>query len=116
MAMNQTCYALQSSIGTPFALYCRLRQEIDQLVHGAHGSVFDTITTTTFATSKVVLAPQPILHRFEERVNALFQRILVGTTASRTLAALRDALLPKLISGELRVKDAPRIAETLEPA
>jgi type I restriction enzyme S subunit len=27
---------------------------------------------------------------------------------SRTLAALRDALLPKLISGEIRVKDAER--------
>jgi type I restriction enzyme S subunit len=27
---------------------------------------------------------------------------------SRTVAALRDALLPKLISGELRVKDAKR--------
>lgn len=29
-------------------------------------------------------------------------------TESRTLAALRDALLPKLISGKLRVKDAER--------
>ena len=28
---------------------------------------------------------------------------------SRTLAALRDTLLPKLISGELRIKDAERI-------
>ena len=31
---------------------------------------------------------------------------------SRTLAALRDALLPKLISGELRVKDAERFVGT----
>jgi type I restriction enzyme S subunit len=30
---------------------------------------------------------------------------------SRTLAALRDALLPKLISGEIRVKDAERFLE-----
>jgi type I restriction enzyme S subunit len=34
---------------------------------------------------------------------------------SRTLAALRDALLPKLISGKLRVKDAERILERAAP-
>ncbi len=44
MAMNQTCYALATKTGTPFALYCRLRDEMDALVHAAHGSVFDTIT------------------------------------------------------------------------
>jgi type I restriction enzyme S subunit len=33
-------------------------------------------------------------------------RIIAGIHESRTLAALRGALLPKLISGELRVKDA----------
>jgi type I restriction enzyme S subunit len=106
MAINQTCYALETSAGTPFALYCQLRQEIDHLVHAAHGSVFDTITTSTFATSKVVLAPRSVLERFEERINPLFRHVLAGTKASRTLAALRDTLLPKLISGELRVPDA----------
>ena len=40
----------------------------------------------------------------------MFRRVMAGTKASRTLAALRDALLPKLISGELRVNDAERVA------
>ncbi len=111
MAMNQTCYALETSTGTPFALYCQLRQEIDHLVHSAHGSVFDTITTSTFATSKVVLPPRPVLREFEERVDPLFRRILVGVKASRALAVLRDTLLPKLISGELRAKNAERCIE-----
>jgi type I restriction enzyme S subunit len=36
---------------------------------------------------------------------------MVGNVAqSRTLAAIRDALLPKLISGEIRVKDAEKFA------
>jgi type I restriction enzyme S subunit len=111
MAMNQTCYALATSVGTPFALYCHLRQEIGKLVHAAHGSVFDTITTSTFATSKVVLPPRSVLDMFEERGDTLFRRILAGTKASRTLAVLRDTLLPKLISGELRVKEAEQVAE-----
>jgi len=103
MAMNQTCYALATAVGTPFALYCHLREEIGNLVHAAHGSVFDTITTSTFATSKVVLPPSPVFGEFEKRVDPLFRRVLAGTKGSRTLAALRDTLLPKLISGELRV-------------
>jgi type I restriction enzyme S subunit len=109
MAMNQTCYGLATTTGTPFALYCRLRHEIDALVHAAHGSVFDTITTKTFTAAKVVLAPAKLLKLFEERVEPIFQRVRGNTIESRTLAATRDALLPKLISGELRVDDPDRI-------
>lgn len=105
MAMNQTCYALATTTKTPFALYCRLRQEIDALVHAAHGSVFDTITTSTFASSRIVLPPQAALKAFEERVAPVFQRVLRNIHESRTLATLRDTLLPKLISGELRVAE-----------
>ena len=111
MAINQTCYALATAISTPFALYCHLREEIANLVHAAHGSVFDTITTSTFATSKVTIPPDRVFREFERRVDPMFRRVMAGTKASRTLAALRDTLLPKLISGELRVKDAERIVE-----
>ena len=37
---------------------------------------------------------------------AMLERSVSANIQSRTLAALRDALLPKLISGEIRVKDA----------
>ena len=109
MAMNQTCYALSTSTGTPFGLYCLLRHEIDDLVHAAHGSVFDTITTTTFERSRAVLPDCSALTGFERMAGPLFQRILASIEESQVLAALRDSLLPKLISGELRVKDAERI-------
>jgi type I restriction enzyme, S subunit len=111
IAMNQTCYALSTTTDTPFALYCQLRREIDNLVHAAHGSVFDTVTTSTFAASKAVLPPQSALVGFEARVGPLFRRILSGTEESRILASLRDTLLPQLISGELRVKDAERFVD-----
>jgi type I restriction enzyme S subunit len=87
-----------------------MRHEIDNLVHAAHGSVFDTITTSTFVASRVVLPPQPLFEEFEEMVDPLFRRVLAGTRAVRTLTALRDALLPKLISGELRVKTPSQLA------
>lgn len=113
MAMNQTCYALASTTDTPFALYCHLRHDMDNLVHTAHGSVFDTITTRTFASSKIVLPPRSLLKAFEQRVSPMFNRILRNTEEAQTLASLRDALLPKLISGELRVKYAERTRGTM---
>jgi type I restriction enzyme, S subunit len=42
------------------------------------------------------------------RLDVLLARQALAAEESRTLAALRDTLLPKLISGELRVKDAER--------
>jgi type I restriction enzyme S subunit len=38
----------------------------------------------------------------------LYRRIVTNERESRTLATLRDSLLPKLISGQIRVKDAER--------
>ncbi len=40
--------------------------------------------------------------------------MVANAKESRTLAELRDALLPKLISGELRVRDDDAIAESAD--
>jgi type I restriction enzyme S subunit len=53
-----------------------------------------------------VLSPSPLLKHFDAYVSALARRTHQSDEESRTLAALRDALLPKLISGELRVNRA----------
>jgi type I restriction enzyme S subunit len=52
-----------------------------------------------------------ILIRFDRIVTPTLQRVQQARAESLTLAALRDTLLPKLISGELRVKDAEKIVE-----
>jgi type I restriction enzyme S subunit len=103
MAMNQTCYGLSSKISTPFALYSNTRHFIDRLVQGGHGSIFDTITTSTFEATEVFLAPKEVLLAFDKHVTPLFQQIHANLHQSRTLATLRDTLLPKLLSGELSV-------------
>lgn len=55
-----------------------------------------------------ILPPVSVLEAFDYQVKTLFDRRYQNDAESRTLAALRDALLPKLISGELRVKDVER--------
>lgn len=109
IAMNQTCYALRSKFGADAALYCQIGNLISKIVHASHGSVFDTITTRTFQTHAAVLPDQDVLLAFDNKVRPLFELILCNQQESLTLAALRDTLLPKLLSGEIRVKQAEKI-------
>jgi type I restriction enzyme, S subunit len=53
--------------------------------------------------SEQILPPAGLLEKFDAIVKPLFERIHANDEQSRTLAALRDALLPKLLSGDLRV-------------
>jgi type I restriction enzyme S subunit len=60
--------------------------------------------------SKQLVPPPPVLQAFDQQVRSLFDRVQNGKEESLSLAALRDALLPRLISGELRPSSASRIA------
>ena len=70
---------------------------------------FDTVTTRTFETSQVVVPPVPLISKFGQHIQPAMETIRQSLRQSQTLASLRDALLPRLISGELRVPDVERI-------
>lgn len=76
---------------------------------GSTGTKMPRTSWTEMARYTVALPPQAIAHDFTERLQPSVDRIIAGIHESRTLAQLRDTLLPKLISGELRVPDAERI-------
>jgi type I restriction enzyme S subunit len=59
----------------------------------------------------VVVPTAPVLAAFNRYCQPWYDRIVAGKRESRTLATLRDTLLPKLISGELWVKDTERFIE-----
>jgi type I restriction enzyme S subunit len=63
----------------------------------------------SLAHFRVAVPPKPIAEAFGRAVEPRFARATSAVRESRTLAALRDTLLSKLISGELRVKDADRL-------
>jgi len=101
-AMNQSCYGVVGSHGTgPYLNYLRLHHAVETLKRNTHGAVFDTITRTTFETVMQPEAPLELRERFEERVTPLFEMIKKNLNQSRTLTGLRDAILPKLLSGEI---------------
>ena len=66
--------------------------------------------TSSVKAIRIVLPPKALLGYFDEVAGNMSERCNAGWGESRTLIALRDALLPKLISGELRLPDAERIA------
>ncbi len=105
MAMNQSCYGLRGKVGTNGSFtYFATRELVTTLQQRAHGSVFDTITRDTLAGVLVATPSAALVDAFERMVRAALGRIRAAVLESCTLAALRDALLPKLISGEIRVK------------
>ena len=60
---------------------------------------------------KILLPSEEILNHFATHTKIMSERIAANQEGSECLAQLRDTLLPKLISGELRVSDAGRILE-----
>jgi len=104
MAMNQSCYGIigASGIGSCFN-YFNLSEAVETLKRNTHGAVFDTITQTTFETVTCIKPPNKQLETFELQVKPLLDEIRSSVIQNRTLATLRDTLLPKLLSGELAV-------------
>ncbi len=75
----------------------------------SEGTVFGAVNKQGFATIPFLLPPPALIERFESSIFPLDQRIEVQEKQSRTLATIRDALLPKLLSGEVRVEEVEGI-------
>ena len=87
---------------------------IDALAHRADGAAYPAVRPDVVAASPIVVAPTPLRAAFATMAQPLIGRSEAAKRESRTLAALRDALLPKLMSGELRVRDTEQqIAEAV---
>jgi len=77
----------------------------------AEGTVFGSLGKNDFRAIGCVCPPEQVVTSFEAVCAPVDDQIERNERESRTLAALRDALLPKIISGELRLKDAERFLE-----
>ena len=85
------------------------KDNIERLGHLADGGAYPAVRPEVVAGTRVVLSSKIVLCAFDAIASPLLDRYAQADRESRTLAALRDALLPKLISGELRVGEAERV-------
>jgi type I restriction enzyme S subunit len=81
----------------------------DDILSRANGSTFLEISKGNFRPLGLVEPSPKVMQAFDQQARPLYKRIVESEQESRTLTALRDTLLPKLVSGELRVKDAEKL-------
>ncbi len=107
MAMNQSCYALETTFeqGDFFTFYLT-KSIVDLLQARSHGSVFNTITKDTLAGVVTVSPPSRLVESFEQIAESCMFQLRKHLVQTEILSSIRDTLLPKLISSELRVPDA----------
>ena len=77
----------------------------------SHGTAQANVSADDILSIFIVIPPRVLQDEFNKIGQPIFGRILANHAESHTLAALRDTLLPNLISGELVVKDAERFIE-----
>ena len=110
-AMNQSCYGVIGAEGTgPYLNYLQMHEAVETLQRNTHGAVFDTITQTTFGTVFQTQASISLRANFEDLVAPIFEMIKNNLQQINALCELRDTLLPKLLSGELKVNNGSHVA------
>lgn len=87
------------------------RANMNAIKGRANGTTFLEISKTNFRPLNVVVPSSRILQYFTEQAAVLHQQLVTNLEQSRTLTTIRDTLLPKLMSGEIRVKEAEKILE-----
>jgi type I restriction enzyme S subunit len=104
MAMNQSCYALVAKNGfTQYYVFLQTKLLIDVLRKNASGAVFDAITVATFQSLRTISPNIVLVRKFNEIVSDIFNAILNNVNQNKRLQIVSDAILPKLMSGEIRI-------------
>lgn len=104
MAFSQSNYGIIPKIkGCWFFSYLLIASVVGELQASAYGSVFDTITTKTFAEVRMPMPDESVIRDFENKVAVLFLKMELNSREIASLAAIRDVLLPRLMCGSLRI-------------
>ncbi|MBK1724146.1 restriction endonuclease subunit S [Thiocystis violacea] len=100
-----------SSVSFTYYSAWAIQQELQQYEHT--GTVFGAINKKQFEALKTIEPVPEMVHVFEEYVGPLDQRIRESVSETRTLAQTRDLLLPKLMSGDIRLREAEKLVEAV---
>ena len=87
------------------------KNNMDVIKGKAGGTTFAEISKKNFRPIPALQPSEKVLDAFASMAGLLYQQLVENTVSCVTLAKLRDTLLPKLISGELRVPDADKLLE-----
>ncbi|TVQ41815.1 MAG: restriction endonuclease subunit S [Gloeocapsa sp. DLM2.Bin57] len=83
----------------------------DYSLLGNTSSIAQAINSKIIKKIPILIPSNNLIHFFTSKVNTIFTKINTNQRESKKIAYLRDTLLPKLISGEIRIKEAEKIRE-----
>ena len=107
MAINQGYIAMPPGSTLPpsyMLFWCQ--QNMEEIKNRANGSTFMEISKKAFRPIPVLVPDEPVLAEFVSIANSTLKRVIVNEEQAQILADLRDTLLPRLISGKLRLPEA----------
>jgi len=110
-ALNQHLFKVTSEAHPKWLYFLWIHRHLGDFRHIAAGkaTTMGHIQRHHLSNANVVLPGPDLLNVADRHMAPLIAAITQRSLESRTLAAIRDTLLPKLISGELRIRDAERI-------
>ncbi|MGM8938564.1 restriction endonuclease subunit S [Psychrobacter glaciei] len=94
-------------------IYLGLTQSIviDYFAHIADGGAYPAINPSVVADLECIIPPSEVLEKFDDLAYCFLKKIGENSNHNETLAKIRDTLLPKLMSGELRISDAAMLVD-----
>lgn len=97
----------KSPISSSFVYFLLRTQAFHRIVSGyANGTTVNMLPRDALEKPSIVVPPKKVVERFEKMVEPMMENIELNYEQGLTLAELRDTLLPKLISGAVRVPAA----------
>ncbi len=112
LAVNQGYIAMLPGGRLPvlyLLFWCRMNMEV--IKGRANGSTFMEISKKAFRPIPALVPSAEVLAAFEQVVGPLFERLVANERQAQTLTRIRDTLLPRLISGQLRLPEAETLLE-----
>ena len=109
-ALNQHLFKVTSKKFPKWFYYLWIHEHLQGFRQIAAGkaTTMGHIQRHHLSDARAVAPERDVLHKADQIISPVLDQMVQLRVESRTLGTLRDALLPKLISGELRVKDAKR--------
>jgi type I restriction enzyme, S subunit len=105
--------AIRPSANARSFTYHAVKHGLSRLLSKTTGSVFPNLSGPDINQFDILMPPKPLIEAFGDITRDWVERIELLIRESETLVTLRDGLLPKLISGEIRVKDSERLVGSI---
>jgi type I restriction enzyme, S subunit len=104
VAINQGYIAIVcDKVVSNFFIYLWCKANLEMIKNSGNGSVFQEISKSVFKEMAISLPPNDLLSKFDFAISPIFQKININQKQISTLETLRDTLLPKLMSGEIKM-------------